>query len=47
MTPFLAYTEETLASLTKQRPILNVRKKKRVVHGPSGRGAPGPGQGVL
>ena len=29
MTAFLARTEETLASLTKQRTILNVRKKKR------------------
>ncbi len=29
MTAFLARTEETLASLTKQRTILNVRKKRR------------------
>ena len=29
MTAFQTHTEETLATLTKQRPILNVRKKKR------------------
>ena len=30
MTTFLARTEETLASLTKQRTILNVRKKRQL-----------------
>ncbi len=30
MTTFLARTEETLSSLTKQRTILNVRKKRRL-----------------
>lgn len=30
MTTFLARTEETLSSLTKQRTILNVRKKRQL-----------------